>query len=348
LFVVLLRMVLAVEALERSRREALTDGLTGLGNRRRLLLDLRTRLRDGERPFTLALFDLDGFKGYNDAFGHLSGDALLSLLAERLALAVAPGRAYRMGGDEFCALIDATGAAAGEPLAAASAALAEQGERFDVRASAGVVTLPVESRDVREALTMADMRMYAEKGRRRGDRAAVLSGLLGESGHDGGSAEPWLVDVAMRVGRRLGLSETEVDRVGRATALHDVGKMAMPEDIVRKRGPLDADEWRLMRQHPVVGERLLRSTPALASVAPLVRSSHERWDGGGYPDGLAGEEIELGARIVGVCDAYAAMRSPRPHRAPLDRDTALAELERGAGGQFDPEVVAAFRAELPE
>jgi two-component system cell cycle response regulator len=346
LLAVLTRMLVAVAALERSRREVLTDGLTGLGNRRRLLLDLRARLAGGE-PHTLGLFDLDGFKSYNDTFGHLSGDALLVLLAERLAAAVAPGTAYRMGGDEFCVLVAGAGPGARSTLEAAGAALRERGNRFAVEASAGAVALPAEAREVRDALIAADTRMYADKQRRRGLTdvealaAAIPLDLIRAEAVDAGIAE-----VAVRVAWRLGLGDREAESVGHAAALRDLGKVAIPDEVLAKRGPLDADEWRLMRQHPVVGERILRATPALADAARLVRSSHERWDGGGYPDGLAGEEIELGARIVAVCDAYMAMRTARPHRPARSRTAALDELHRVAGRQFDPAVVAAFEAEI--
>jgi two-component system cell cycle response regulator len=351
LVVVVARMAVALELVDRSRREALTDGLTGLGNRRRLLLDLGARLEAGGKPCTLALFDLDGFKHYNDAFGHLSGDALLALLADRLVAAVATGRAYRMGGDEFCALVEGNGAAAAATVVAARAALRESGDGFAVTASGGTVTLPAEARNVRDALVKADARMYAEKALRRRDRdmaGAALAGLLGSGQPVTDDTERIVVELATRVAGRLGLADADVVTVARAVALHDVGKMAMPEAILAKSGPLDADEWRLMRQHTIVGERILRAAPALSSAAPLVRSSHERWDGCGYPDGLAGHSIPLGARIVAVCDAFAAMRSSRPHRPARSPAEALAELERQAGAQFDPAVVAAFRAAVRE
>jgi two-component system, cell cycle response regulator len=148
--------------------------------------------------------------------------------------------------------------------------------------------------------------------------------------------------LAQRVGRRLGLRPHELHEVIRAAELHDIGKMAIPDAILEKPGPLESGEWEFMRQHTVVGERMLHVAPALAGVAQLVRWSHERMDGTGYPDGLRGDEIPLGARIVAVCDAYHAMTSERPYSAPVPRDDALAELKRCAGTQFDQEVVTIF------
>ena len=140
----------------------------------------------------------------------------------------------------------------------------------------------------------------------------------------------------------LGQSEHEVRRVRLAAKLHDVGKTAIPASILDKPGPLDEQEWEFMRRHPLIGERIVLAAPALANTAPLIRSSHERIDGHGYPDGLAGENIPLGARIIAVCDAYHAMTSDRVYRPSMSIDAALQELRCHAGTQFDATVVAAF------
>jgi hypothetical protein len=145
-----------------------------------------------------------------------------------------------------------------------------------------------------------------------------------------------------RVGERIGLAPAALDQLLHAAELHDIGKLAIPQSILAKPGPLTPDEWELMRQHTLIGERILRRVPALAPVATIVRSSHERYDGSGYPDGLSGEAIPLEARIVAVCDAFAAMLADRPYRAALSSQQAQEELRRHAGTQFDPAVVDAF------
>lgn len=353
LFLVLVRTALVFaenqRVLTRSRTEALTDPLTGLGNRRSLMNDLDRELAEAtaEHPLGLALFDLDGFKEYNDAFGHPAGDGLLTRLGERLADAArGHGRAYRLGGDEFCVVVR-PGAAGLEVLVdACVAALGEHGEGFDVTTSHGVVEAPVEVSDATEALQIADRRMYARKGDRRMSAGRqsrdVLLRSLSERQPDLHVHLRGTADLASAVGRELGMEGEHLDDVARAAELHDVGKIAIPDAILGKSGPLTETEWGFMRRHTIIGERILQAAPALRSVARLVRSSHERWDGIGYPDALRGEEIPLGARVVAVCDAFDAMTTNRPYRDRIGQPAALAELRRCAGTQFDPAVVEAF------
>jgi two-component system, cell cycle response regulator len=297
----------------------------------------------------LLLFDLDGFKNYNDAFGHLAGDALLMRLGHSLDRCVRPhGRAYRLGGDEFCVLADAGARTEVERLA--SAALVEYGDGFAVSSSYGAVAVPEEAAVATEALLIADQRMYAHKnsGRptaRRQSTDVLLRALAerhpGLEGHLGGVAH-----LAGAVGRHLGLEGEALERVLVAAELHDVGKVAIPDAIINKPGPLDDDEWAFMRRHTLIGERIVAAAPALGGVAKLVRASHERWDGNGYPDAIAGQDIPLGARIVAVCDAYDAIVADRPYRRGRSAAEAMAELRRCAGTQFDPAVVDAFAAVL--
>jgi two-component system, cell cycle response regulator len=335
--------------IERIHAEARTDPLTGLRNRRSLMDDMDDELARAtpDEPRAIVLFDLDGFKEYNDAFGHPAGDGLLARLGLRLADAVhGHGRAYRLGGDEFCVLLR-PGAAGVEPLTlACAAALSERGEGFEVTTSHGAVLAPEEARTTTEALQLADRRMYARKGGRRlspGSQSRdVLLRTLSEARPDVHAHLRGTADLATAVGQELGMSIDALNEVARAAELHDVGKMAIPDAILHKSGPLDEDEWGFMRRHPIIGERILLAAPALRSAARLVRSSHERWDGSGYPDGLDGDAIPLGARVVAVCDAFHAMTTDRPHRPAGTREEALTELYRCAGTQFDPEVVEAF------
>jgi diguanylate cyclase (GGDEF)-like protein len=338
--------ILANQAL---RDQAVTDALTGLGNRRRLAADLATTLEStvDRKPALLLLFDLDGFKSYNDTFGHLAGDQLLTRLGAKLSDAVAShGTAYRLGGDEFCALLRVDGEELDDLIAGAAAALTDTGKQFAIRASFGAVLMPHEADSPDHALQLADERMYAHKrGRAAGPRDQARDVLLRtmQAKHpdlDEHSSE--VAHLAVPVARQLGLTGEQLDEIARAAELHDVGKVGIPDAILNKPGPLDATEWQFMHQHTILGERILNAAPALRPVARLVRSSHERWDGTGYPDQLAGEDIPLGARIVAVCDAYEAMTADRPYRNALSEQEAREQLSVNAGTQFDPAVVAAF------
>jgi diguanylate cyclase (GGDEF)-like protein len=296
----------------------------------------------------LALFDLDGFKQYNDAFGHGAGDALLQRLGADLAAAVAGhGNAYRLGGDEFCVLLHHH-AGAGDPIVqAALAALAEPADPFTVDASFGLVSLPADADTAVDALRLADHRMYALKhGRRatKGEAREVLLAVLGEREPDLQRHMHDVAQLARAVGNHLGLDAEDLDVVVRAAELHDIGKVAVPDAVLHKPGPLDEAEWSFIHQHTIIGERIVGAAEALRPVGRVVRASHERWDGGGYPDGLAGEGIPLGARIVFACDAWDAMTCDRGYRSALSAPEAADELRVNAGTQFDADVVAALLA----
>ncbi|HEY6525226.1 MAG TPA: diguanylate cyclase [Solirubrobacteraceae bacterium] len=337
---------------ETIRRQAVTDPLTGLGNRRKLAADLAAALRDPctSRPSLLLLFDLDGFKDYNDTFGHLAGDALLARLGRKLDEAVAGvGSAYRLGGDEFCAHVYLEDQDSDAVIQWASAALSETGAELSIEASLGVVLLPHEADSADHALQVADERMYANKRSRstaRSQAGEVLLRTMHAKQPELDEHSSNVAELAVRVARRLGLGGEALDEIARAAELHDIGKVGIPDAILNKPSGLTDGEWEFIYQHTILGERILHGAPALRPVARLVRASHERWDGAGYPDGLRGGEIPLGARIVAACDAYEAMTANRSYRAAVSHEQACQELRRSAGSQFDPEVVEAFLTEI--
>jgi two-component system cell cycle response regulator len=344
-----------VRMLRREMLDAATDTLTGLGNRRRLMRDLDAALTGAraEAPATLAFFDLDGFKRYNDSFGHAAGDALLVRLGRSLDAAVAGvGVAYRLGGDEFCVLLQGRFRPGEAMIHATRDALAEHGSGFTVSASCGVVALVEDAGSVSGALNLADERMYADKATAdRSTRGRAQNMIIGQNvlmqllTEREPALHAHVRDVgalAMALGRRFDLNSEQLDELRRAAELHDLGKLAVPDQVLEKAGPLSESEAQLMHQHTIIGERILSAAPALRPVGRLVRSSHERWDGGGYPDGLAGEAIPLGARIIAVSDAYDAIVSERAYDPARSSEAALAELKRHAGSQFDPHVVDAL------
>ncbi len=339
---------------ELNEYQALHDALTGLPNRRKLFLDLERDLRElaPGANLALALFDLDGFKAYNDTFGHPAGDSLLERLGSRLVHAVGDGAtAYRMGGDEFCVVVRSDDV---EPvLERASTALQEQGDWFWVGASMGSALLPREAKTIARALQLADRRLYDDKRPAARLDASLqvrdaLAKVIEEQSRELAKHGSNVAELAGATADRLGLSAEEIVCTRFAAELHDIGKAAIPEAILTKQGPLDDTEWHFISRHTLIGERILAAAPALAKIAPIVRSSHERPDGSGYPDGLSIDQIPLGSRIVAVVDAFDAMVSGRPYKEPVSAAEAIGELRECAGSQFDAEVVEAFAQIIAE
>ena len=350
-----LRMTFAENAsiLEQVRAQTVTDALTALGNRRKLVDDLERALASGRASprRALVIYDLDGFKRYNDTFGHPAGDALLQRLGDKLAEVMrSHGAAYRLGGDEFCVLTDEAPEASAGLVEAAVAALSEEvGDGFSVTTSFGQVSLPDEADEPSEALRLADQRLYAQKHSSELARSRpheVLLQALSER-------EPELLEhsrsvalLSLEVAEGMDLSEEERSVLRIAAELHDIGKLAIPDAILLKTDPLTDHEWEFIRRHTVIGQRIVAATPSLSTVGRIVRAGHERWDGKGYPDGLLGREIPLEARIIAVCDAFMAMTTKRSYGEELTSESATAELRRCSGTQFDPGVVTAFARTL--
>ena len=350
----ILFLLLAVSvALERSVRArrlsdtmAMTDALTGLGNRRKLFADMERKpvAPGSEQKVTVAIFDLDGFKAYNDTFGHPAGDALLARLGRRLSATVDDhGCAYRIGGDEF--IVTTTSASSARLLKAAQAALSERGQGFRIGCSLGSTTVDAGT-TLEQALHIADQLLYSNKRSLRNELRTevkdVLIQVLAEQDRDLVSHLGKVAGMAWSTAVRLGLSSELVERIRLAAELHDIGKAAIPSSILDKPGPLDAEERMFIQRHSTIGERIVAAAPTLRDIAPIVRSAHERVDGTGYPDGLRGEAIPICSRIIAVVDAYDAMTSDRPYQEAMPDDDAVAELSRNAGTQFDAGVVEAF------
>jgi diguanylate cyclase (GGDEF)-like protein len=334
------------------RRLALTDRLTGLGNDRHFTGELEGALTGALgrwQPLTICLIDVDDFKGVNDRFGHQAGDRVLAGVAGCLR---GDGEAFRIGGDEFALLLPGCDEARGELIAESvleriAATQCSHGER--VTASAGVATFLRHTLDRRELLRLADSALYCAKSagknrarsyRRDLDPAPRLHESLPRPPAASGVGE-----LVARVSSRMGFTSEHVELIRLAASLNDIGKVALPEELLAKPGPLTLDERRALERHPQIGYRILDSLGA-DPVATWVLHHHERWDGSGYPGRLAGEHIPLGSRILFVADAYEAMTTDQAWRERLSPDAALAELRRCAGTQFDPRVVEAFLAEL--
>ena len=366
----------SVHSALKAMRLALTDPLTGLGNHRHFHDRLQADLDDARErglPVSLCLLDVDDFKKINDGHGHPAGDRVLAQIASRLRQG---GEAFRLGGDEFALLLPARDA--DEALAIATAVVnriaamdCEHGGPVSV--SAGIATYPEHGVARAELVRVADSALYWAKEHGKNcirvyrrdvldlaalrrlaespDRAARLraAASLAEAvdardvytrSHSHAVGE-----IAGRIATRLGLGREEVELVRLAGRLHDVGKLAISEEILRKPAPLDEAERLTLERHPRIGFRMLESL-GIEPVGSWVLHHHERWDGNGYPDKLFGELIPLGSRIVLVADAYDAMTNRRTYRGELSHEEAVDELVRCAGTQFDPTVVAAFCAEF--
>jgi GGDEF domain-containing protein len=327
--------------------EAQVDPVTGLPTHEKLVADLQEALDAGDdRVLTLYLFSLDGFKDYNSAYGDACGDALLGWLARKLRDAVGSyGNAYRIRGGSFALLAVGSERFTSALCASAASALSENGDGFQIYCDVGQAALPAEAPSPRAALELAARRAsqhgserHVKSGRRApGDAIEALR--LVRSRRD-------VAAFATGIARRLEVPEAEIETIERAIHLCDVGNVAVPGAVLGYPGKINGPEWQFILLHTLVGERLLAGPLGMDAVARVVRNSHERWDGSGYPDGLAGNAIPLGARIVFVCSAFHDMTSDRPHHAALDPADALAQLKRGAGSQFDPKVVEAFYAEF--
>jgi diguanylate cyclase (GGDEF)-like protein len=360
----------------RAMRLALTDPLTGLGNHRHFHERLQHELVEAQARSTavsLCLIDVDDFKTINDRFGHPVGDRVLSQLAARLRQG---GEGFRLGGDEFAVLLvgydqrEARTAAASVVERLASVSLDGGGE---ITVSAGVATYPSQGVGRDELIRLADSALYwakehgknqvrvyrpdvvelaelkrlasgADKAARYRAAASLAKAVDARDVYTGSHSER-VADLAARIAVRLGLGDEHVELTRLAGSLHDLGKLAIPEEILRKPGPLTEPERLVLERHPQIGYRMLESL-GVAPVAEWVLHHHERWDGAGYPEGVSGDAIPLGARIIFVADAYDAMTSDRVYRPRLTAEDAVVELRRCAGTQFDPAVVAAIAEEL--
>ena len=360
----------AVEAM----RLASIDPLTGVGNHGHFHDRLDVVLAEADEAGTavsLCLMDIDDFKQINDIRGHPVGDRVLARLAGELRQSE---EAFRIGGDEFALLMAETEerealTVAEKIVERVTATELEPGLRVSV--SAGVATYPRQASDRGELVQAADKALYEAKGAGKGrarlfhpdidiaelqklaegpDRdarlraAATLAYAVDARDAYTGSHSHAVGELAAQIAGRLALSSEDIQLVRLAGRLHDLGKLAIPEEILRKPGPLTDSERLVLERHPQIGFRMLQSL-GVEPIATWVLHHHERWDGRGYPDGLAGETIPLGARIVFVADAFDAMTTDRVYGTRISPDRALAELGKCAGTQFDPAVVAAFPAE---
>jgi diguanylate cyclase (GGDEF)-like protein len=338
------------------RRAALSrvsraDPLTGCLNRRgfeeRFDAELSGASRSG-RPVGLVMLDLDHFKEINDTRGHAAGDEVLRWAVDVMDEVVRPMDTIgRIGGDEFAVLLPG----AGPDDSSVVAGRLQKALQDRAPSSVGVACFPSDGADLDELQRAADAQLYAGKrGRAPNIKltakelswATTLARAVDERmavQHE----HSWKVaEYCVAISQRLGWTEREIELLQMAAILHDVGKVSIPDHILKKREPLNEREWEAIRKNPVRGSEMVSRIQGLEAIVPWIRHSHERLDGGGYPDGLSGDAIPLACRILHVADAYDAMTSGRPYRRPMTTEEALAELQENTGTQFDPLCVQLF------
>lgn len=376
---------LAAQAVENARlhartdREARTDALTGLLNRRvfdrRLDEEQRRAARYG-KPYALMMIDIDHFKRINDSYGHPAGDAVLKTVGRVLTEQFRDvDIVARYGGEEFVAILPEIGGTTAKGVAkrvcraiAGTPFTLPDGREIGVTVSIGVSCYPSCAVDAAAAVDTADQALYTAKLAGRNRVLLYREMLKARLEKDPNLIVELLTEnpenllpivtalstktaflrqhgdtvaaVAQRLATALNLTSEERDTLHRAALLHDIGMVTIPDAVLAKTAALTAEEWEIIKRHPATGADLLERVPALRRLVPLVRHHHERPDGGGYPDGLKGEAIPKLARVLALADAYASMVAGWPGRAPVTPAQARAALKAGAGTQFDPQLVS--------
>jgi diguanylate cyclase (GGDEF)-like protein len=368
----------------RAEQRSRIDELTGLFNRRhfeeRLKEEISRHSRYGD-VFSIFMIDLDNFKSYNDIYGHVSGDVLLNQVGRVITNSVRNAdQAFRYGGDEFVVVLPQTTMNDAYVVAErVQEGVAEEMKKKEiaVTCSIGLASYPSDGVISGELVTAADTALYFAK-RTGGNRVYISSKILSEPLDEAGiyarrnglsaiyalastveARDPYTYGhsrkvntYAVALAEAIGLSPDEVSRVSIAALLHDIGKIGVPDRVLNKKGKLSEEDWEAIKAHPRLGANIVGNIPNLVPCLSSILYHHERWDGGGYPEGLKGEEIPIEARILAIADSFAAMTSARPYRPALRSEEVIKELRRCGGSQFDPELVVVFigiiEAESPE
>lgn len=341
------------QAAEQIRYLTHHDKLTGLYNRTFFEDELVRLQSEPPLPLSIIVGDVDGLKLTNDAFGHKQGDQMLKAIANILKMSTRMEDAvFRLGGDEFAILLPETDEREANQVCVRIRNLCSQAADLPVQPSIalGAGTLAQGDRSLEQIVREAEERMNRSKlMESRSIRSAIIASLqktLEERTYETKKHTERMQRLAERLGKRLSLTEDEMDELYLLCVLHDIGKIGIPDNILMKTGRLTADEWEVMKKHTEIGYNIAISSPDLKLIAAGIRAHHENWNGTGYPSRLSAEDIPMIARVISVIDAYDAMTHDRPYHKAVSQIAAIIEIDRCAGTQFDPAVVDAFKKEL--
>lgn len=326
------------------------DYITGLFNRRVFESTLIPFENDEVHQLTLIVFDIDGLKNINDTLGHIEGDQVIKKVAHLITNIFHDAEILaRIGGNEFgVAYIDALPSDVESRCLSFQKHLVEANRLspYEISVSYGIAHsehLPIH---LTQQYQTADHNLYKSKLLKEGSSKSALvrtlmKALEAKDFVTEGHAER-MSDLAVQLGEALGLERHRMDQLRLLTKFHDIGKVGIPDRILKKPGALTSEEWKIMSTHTLIGQRIAAASPELAAISDLILKHHEKWDGTGYPLNLAGKAIPLECRILGLVDTFDAMTNDRPYRTALSTDAATAEILRCTGTQFDPELVPVF------
>lgn len=326
-----------------------SDALTGLNNRRKHQEQLVKLNQEKYHPISVAFFDINGLKVMNDAFGHIEGDRLIKVVANKLLIACEKYNSYvsRIGGDEFIVLCPNTSEEEALELANKTKNIIEKEyiKHMAISISYGVSLKQIDD-DFEDVINQAETNLYKNKlyessSHRNEAIRTILNTLKAKDAHSEEHSKR-VSDICNKMGKKMGMTKQDIELLTLISNLHDIGKIAIDDKILNKPGKLSEEEWRVMKRHPETGYRILASSPDYIEIAEDILSHHERYDGTGYPRGLKGEDIPIRARIIAIADAFDAMTSDRPYRKKMDNDVAIKELIDNKGTQFDPKLVDVF------
>ena len=323
------------------------DSLTGLFNRRYYQEELIRLGKSKYHPLSIVLIDINGLKIVNDAFGHKAGDVLLCRVSEELKKAFSTERLARIGGDEFVAILPNTSTNDAQELIDLAK---HEIEKVVIQGMQASVAFGLATKEddtyVEKIIKLAEDDMYSHKlyevSSHRNETIKTILKTLHEKNPREEMHSKRVSEICLKIGENLSMKTNDLNLLKAISNLHDIGKIAIDDNILNKPGKLDKDEWEQIKRHPEIGYRILSSTPEYAEIAQDILCHHERYDGKGYPRGIKGDEIPIRARIISLADAYDAMISERPYREAMTHDEAIEEILKCRGTQFDPEIVDIF------